>query len=204
MISMTGAVPGHNSGYWVARAATEAFAPAVLTTVLLLLSAFGAQGWPAGLLSAAVVLVFITGGPFTILVVLSRTGRLSDHHVGNRAQRGPVFAGAVVSVLCGLALLALLGAPRQLLALIEATLAGVFLVGFTNLFWKLSAHSAVATFFSAAVIMLYGNSWWPLLLIVPAVGWSRVKLKDHTVAQVVAGTFTGLLIAALFGLLLDA
>jgi len=41
---------------------------------------------------------------------------------------------------------------------------------------------------TGVVIARYGWSWWPVFLSVPLVGWSRVVTKNHTIAQVIAGT----------------
>ncbi|MDQ0871252.1 membrane-associated phospholipid phosphatase [Arthrobacter sp. V1I9] len=52
-----------------------------------------------------------------------------------------------------------------------------------------------------AVLML-GAPWLPLLLLIPAVGWSRVVLRAHTVAQVVAGSlFGGVVMAGIWWVL---
>jgi membrane-associated phospholipid phosphatase len=52
-----------------------------------------------------------------------------------------------------------------------------------------------------AVLML-GPAWLPLLLLIPAVGWSRVVLRAHTVAQVVAGSlFGGIVMAGIWWIL---
>jgi len=40
-------------------------------------------------------------------------------------------------------------------------------------------------------VLILGVQWLPLLLLIPAVGWSRVVLRAHTVAQVVAGALVG-------------
>ena len=40
-------------------------------------------------------------------------------------------------------------------------------------------------------MLILGVQWLPLLLLIPAVGWSRVVLRAHTVAQVVAGALVG-------------
>jgi len=49
---------------------------------------------------------------------------------------------------------------------------------------------------------MFGPAWLPLLLLVPAVGWSRVVLRDHTLGQVIAGSlFGGVVIAGLWWVL---
>ena len=112
-----------------------------------------------------------------------------------REQRRVPLLFAVACVVTGLALLALLGAPRQLLALVIAMFVGLIVTLTITLAWKVSVHAAAA---GAAVILtlVLGPVLvisWPL---VGAVGWSRVRLRDHTLAQVVAGAVMGACIAA--------
>ena len=38
---------------------------------------------------------------------------------------------------------------------------------------------------------MLGPAWLPLLLLVPAVCWSRVVLRAHSLAQVIAGSLFG-------------
>ncbi len=63
------------------------------------------------------------------------------------------------------------------------------IIGFSIIthFWKISGHAMGAAYATGLIIKLFGWGWWPVLLIVPIVGWSRVVRKDHTVAQVIAG-----------------
>jgi membrane-associated phospholipid phosphatase len=59
----------------------------------------------------------------------------------------------------------------------------------------MSGHTAAA----AAVLVICAQTFdgWPLVAapVVALIGWARVRLKDHTVAQVVAGTAFGATIA---------
>jgi membrane-associated phospholipid phosphatase len=68
--------------------------------------------------------------------------------------------------------------------------------------WKVSLHATVAGGAVATVVLLYGP--WLLLLIAPLilVCWSRVKLTDHTVTQVVVGALLGPLVGGAVFLLL--
>lgn len=61
---------------------------------------------------------------------------------------------------------------------------GFFLV---TLFWKISGHAGVAALATGLMISWFGWNWWPVLLIVPLVGWARVKTGNHTVGQVILG-----------------
>jgi membrane-associated phospholipid phosphatase len=187
----------------VARGLTEVFAPAVLAAVLPIVigvhagrTARTGLGW--GLLAS----LFCAIIPYAMILIGVRRGRLSDHHIGVREQRTRPLTLGLLPVLAGLALLALLGAPRELVALVIASFAGGAVATAVNHFWKLSVHAGVAAASAVVLTLAFG----PLLLVtavpVAAVGWSRVRLRDHTTGQVIAGTLIGAVIAGLvFGLL---
>ncbi len=65
----------------------------------------------------------------------------------------------------------------------------VWLVGFflVTTQWKISGHASTLAIATGCIVSWYGWAWWPLLLAVPLVSWARVKTKDHTVLQVIAG-----------------
>lgn len=184
----------------VAQVLTEVFAPAVLVATLILVSSFVPDGFQAGLPFALVAVFFIAVLPFAVVLVLTRRGRLTDHHISRRSQRAPVLGGAIVSVLLGVGVLTAMGAPAGLMTMIISILAGIVLVLLVNLIWKLSAHTAVAVFFAAAMVIFFGP-WGLIAAAMPAgAGWSRVHLGAHTLAQVLAGGAVGLVIGAGFAL----
>ena len=189
---------GTRQSYLAARWVTEAGAPAVLVTVLLLLSSISSVSGIEGVLYGLVAVLFVTALPFLCVVLLARRGRLVDHHISVRTQRAPVLAGACLSLLLGLGVLQLLGAPLQLTFMIVGVLAGILAVLAVNLVWKLSAHAAVASFFMVVMIMLFGWVGLTSAVVPLAVCWSRVHLGAHTTLQVLAGTMVGLLVGAGF------
>lgn len=147
-------------------------------------------GWGLlGCLFAAVIpLVFINYG--------IRRGRWADRHVGPRQQRIIVMVFIIGSVTTGIALMAFLGSPRTMIALITAMLTTLAALLAVTPAWKISVHAAVSSGSVAMLAMTYGP--WLLLAypLVAVVGWSRVELKDHTLAQVLAGTAVGAAVAA--------
>jgi membrane-associated phospholipid phosphatase len=63
--------------------------------------------------------------------------------------------------------------------------------------WQISFHGAAAGALITTTLILCGMSTWPLLTLLPLMGWSQVERGRHTAAQVVAGA---LLAALLYGL----
>ncbi|WP_336713752.1 phosphatase PAP2 family protein [Arthrobacter sp. USHLN218] len=183
-----------------ARFITEAFAPTVLVTFVLATSPLILP--EVTYAEVAVAILFVTALPFATVYLLARHGTLSDHHVGNRSQRGPVMAFTGVSIIVGLWVLSLMDAALAFHRLIFTLLLGLALSMAVNLVWKLSVHAAVAAFFAAMLAsasMPLGLLWGVLPL---AVGWSRVRLGDHSWAQVLAGWASGLAIFAVYMLFL--
>ena len=71
----------------------------------------------------------------------------------------------------------------------------IFLVSVVTYFiryrWKVSAHmSAICSIF--VILLLVDRVFWFIILVLPVVAWSRLKLKAHTPAQVIVGTLLGI------------
>ncbi len=147
-------------------------------------------GWGllAALFTAVLPTLFISRGV--------RRGRWSDRNVGARRPRLLVLAFITASVAAGLILLLVLGAPRLLTGYLAFMLGSVAVLAVITTVWKISIHCAVAAGSVAILALTYG----PLVLLgyglVAVLGWARVEVKDHTVAQVVAGSLLGALAAA--------
>ncbi len=58
-----------------------------------------------------------------------------------------------------------------------------------TLFWKISLHMAMNTIFVLYVNYLFDNKFLILLFFIPFIFWSRLVLKKHSAAQLVAGFF---------------
>lgn len=185
----------------VAVAVSEVFAPAVLVSLFLVLVSTTSAPWPQSALFALVSVGFTTALPLGWVLALVRRGLLTDHHISRREQRAPVLAAAVVSIVVGILVLGLVGAPEAILVAVVSTIAGVVMVLAVNLWWKLSAHSAVAVFVTIGGILVTGPAAVPLALVPAAVGWSRVHLRAHTPLQVLAGYGVGAVIGAFYALL---
>ena len=147
-------------------------------------------GWGllAALFTAVLPTVFISRGV--------RDGRWSDRNVGARRPRLLVLAFITASVAAGLILLLVLGAPPLLTGYLAFMLASVAVLAAISTVWKISIHCAVASGSVTILALTYG----PLVLggyvLVGLLGWARVAVKDHSVAQVAAGSVLGAAAAA--------
>ncbi|MFJ9642720.1 hypothetical protein [Streptomyces sp. NPDC101206] len=184
-----------------ARVLTDALAPAHLVVALLLAvgwhstRSWSGLGW--GLLAA----LFCGVVPIGIIRLGVKRGALTDQHIRVRRQRVVPMVLSLVSVAAAMALGHALGAPREVVALVVAMLVGLVSSLLVTLGWQISLHMSVAGGAVMVLVLAFGT---PLLLAVPAavaVGWSRLVLKAHTPAQVLAGTVLGATTALTFALL---
>jgi len=86
--------------------------------------------------------------------------------------------------------------------MLVATMAGytacALIVQAITRFWKISTHAIGITAPLVALVVLYGWQPLPFTVLIPIVCWSRVYLKAHTIAQVVAGALLGGVTVLLF------
>ncbi len=59
-------------------------------------------------------------------------------------------------------------------------------------YWKISYHIITNTMLIIAISRIFGMEYLVLLIIIPIVAVSRVKLKKHTIMQTIAGFLLGL------------
>ncbi|MEA5454502.1 phosphatidic acid phosphatase [Sinomonas sp. JGH33] len=178
----------------VAKALTEIFSPAVLSASFLIVLGIIAGSWWAGLVAA----FFGAIGPFVGIYVAARAGKVSGHHVRDRAQRLPILIASLASALIGLVILIAIHAPELVIAGLLTVSLGMIVVGVVNAFWKLSIHIAVVAVVTLALAVRV-SPWWAFsLALIPAVAWSRIRLGDHTAAQTWAGALAGAVVVAPF------
>jgi uncharacterized integral membrane protein len=156
-----------------ARWITEALQPPAVVSVQLLFSPLTQAGFPGTMAYGALAALFVCVIPLLLLLVLVKLGKVTDHHVSDRKQRAPVLLMALASIVAGLLVLNAAGAPQSVVAMVLAVVGGV--------------------------VVLAGVS---ISTAITAVGWSRVVLRAHTVAQVVAGSlFGGVVMAGIWWVL---
>ncbi|TDU76156.1 phosphatase PAP2 family protein [Streptomyces sp. KS 21] len=174
-----------------ARVVSDGLAPANMVVALLLLigwhstASWTGLGW--GLLAA----LFCGVVPIGIIASGVRRGALTDQHIRVRRQRVVPMALSLVSVVAGVTLLRFLGAPGEVFTLVVAMLVGLVSSLLVTIGWQISIHMSVAGGAAMILLLVFGPRVLPAALIAAAVAWSRLVLRAHTPAQLLAGTALG-------------
>lgn len=141
---------------------------------------------------------------FLVTFYLAQSGRIDGIFIAVRQQRTRIYILSSVCVLAGFIILYLCKAPPTLMAVFAAgLLAAVIFMGI-NMWWKISLHSAFIAASTTALVILYGWIGSASAVLIPLMGWSRIELKYHSLAQVTTGALLAILIVVvvfyLFGL----
>jgi membrane-associated phospholipid phosphatase len=137
--------------------------------------------------------------PLVYVIWLVRRGELADIHMPQRRSRiKPLGVMTSWLVVC-MVLLSRWGAPAALNLFLVGALLQIGILSLVTLFWQISFHSATISAAAATAVAVGGATMWPIAisLLVPLVGWSRVRLRRHTFRQVTAGCVVGTLVALL-------
>ena len=177
----------------IAKLLTDVLSPAVLIVLVVVPAAVhGAKTPTQAWISAAVAALTGSLIPIAYIIQGVRAGRWTDHHVRVRDQRRLPLTVTLISGTIGCVLLALTGA-REMVAMCVAgisALAVAMVITFVAR-WKVSIHAIVAAGSAAVLTLIFG---WLMVLTWPvaaAIGWSRVRLRDHTAGQVLVGLIIG-------------
>jgi hypothetical protein len=133
--------------------------------------------------------------PLAYVVWLVRKGELADIHMPDRRSRiKPLAVILGWSITC-LLLLYGWGAPPVLIFVVLATLGYMMVMSAVTVFWKISFHSSAVAAAASVGIMATGvTTGWSLiaLTLIPVVVWARIRLRRHTLGQVMAGCVAGM------------
>jgi membrane-associated phospholipid phosphatase len=206
-------LPESTVSYRIAHVLSYAINPLALPPLgfALVLWHFSATGGEIAWIFS-VSTVFFCLVPLAYLLVLIRRGEVATLEVRERSRRLKPFVAGIASYMAGMALMGLTGQTLVPLMMALAVLypLNTVIILLINLRWKISVHAASIAAFVAILLFvistplpdlapagepaLTARMVSPLLLLVPVIMWARVRVRAHTVGQVVAGAIFGLLV----------
>lgn len=134
--------------------------------------------------------------PLFYVLLSIRRGKVSDLDLRTREQRtGPMLV-TIGSLTLASLIIWLAGAPRLMVILALACSAEMVALFLVTRRWKISMHSAAAAGIAVIAWNLLGSTSWPFMVLVVLVAWSRVRLRQHSVAQTILGALLSTVIFA--------
>ena len=145
------------------------------------------------------LIFLVLAGIFVIYEVKNKV--FSDMDVSKREQRPLLFA--VIAGITAIYLISLfyLRAPLVLFVSVWGIMLGIVLATLINTRIKASLHVCSITAVCLTIVRLYYLPFL-ILLIIPIVAWSRIKIKRHSVPEVIAGFFLGIILTVFMYILL--
>lgn len=131
--------------------------------------------------------IFGTVLPMGIIFYMLKKGMLKDAYASDRQTRFKPFMGAVLSYMLGLVALIATSAPDLISVLMAGYLVNTIVMMLITLRWKISIHASGIAGPATYLAYTFGIHLWPVFLLIIPVGWARLKLKAHTMSQVVVG-----------------
>ncbi|OQA51782.1 MAG: PAP2 superfamily protein [candidate division WS2 bacterium ADurb.Bin280] len=164
------------------------FPPLVATVFFVFLTFWYSSDLSEGFSWLVTVSPFLIFVPLIFFAVSYKLGWVSDIDLTERKER-PLFLVVFVSSLLVLSLtLYFLKVPEKFFVYAFSGLIMTAIASIITLYWKISFHTAITGSVVMAILILGGLRFWPLILLAPIVGWSRVILGKHSVWQVTGGT----------------
>ena len=174
--------------------------PTVAFAVLLTMTYLSLLPWSFKLWLLAVVYLFTVLIPWGGVVLYRKAHGWSAAELRHRRRRFVPYLLHIVSYLCCLSIIQNVHMPSFAGALIVASLLLQCGCTVVNIWWKISMHSAAAgaavgALVAYSLLLNYNPVWWLclLLLVAGCVMSSRMVLRQHSLAQVLAGFIYGIL-----------
>lgn len=187
-----------------ALAISLALSPTLLFWILALLSVLQTP-WPSvGLrrtyLQTVIWINFVISSFYGIFLVVKGVTLDADlHHPSVKRSRLLFIAPVATVYLIESIWLSTLGSPQPVTAIFWSIALVLMIFSLISYFWKISHHMEGVTTFALGMIYLFGwlASW--LILLIPIVAWSRLRLNRHTPRQILAGiTFPLIIVAPIY------
>jgi len=178
----------------VAKVISKIMNPFSLCALLFLLVAWAkADSLPALLSWIAVILLFLVVWPPVYVYIRTSSGGGKNKGSKNpmtffRHRQRDVLIIGVTSVVPCVALLIILNASSFLTFSFVVMLAISMSVALLSRFYKASLHLAIVTGAVIVLALTWERTLYPLLAIIPVVGWARYTLGQHNLKQLATGT----------------
>ncbi len=158
----------------------------------------------AKLMISGVILLNTLIVPVLFLFFMLKTGRVSDIQVTRKKERYLPLLVTLIFYVTTYVVLSNLGLSRALLTFLLVGIIALTMSFLVNLFWKISMHmigiSGVFGAFYSLTLQYnldFNNYFIWLFLACGLLGTARIRLNQHTPAQIFSGVLLGFLCGAI-------
>lgn len=130
--------------------------------------------------------------PILVYIFLLNGGVIKDANLIKREDR-PLLFGFTTSLVFAATVISYFLGSHLFFQLHLIVFIFMLTLTFITMFFKISGHMFINTFFIFILNYLYDWKLLGLFLIVPIVAFARLNLKAHTSAEVILGTIVGFL-----------
>jgi len=155
--------------------------------VIILLSVEATAGSDDALKWSLISIALSVLPVFAVVIYMVRQKKLDGIFVNPRQQRSGIYLLATVLAVIACFVLIYLEAPKLLKVTFITGLAAIVVFMVINRFWKISLHTAFVAASVTVMTIVYGAAGALTILLLPPVAWARIRLKQHSPAQVAAG-----------------
>ncbi len=179
--------------YYLARFISTLFVPPVPALFMFVYFSFTIETDPDKMISSVLIstlLVFIF--PIIIFIYLRKEKRISDFDTNQKEQRILPYSLGILLMSAGIIFSFIFKFNNVIILLWIIHFIYMVLLVIITRFWKISAHTlGVAIAFSIFSFHLQVVLTLALFVILLLVGWSRIRLKNHSFKQVLLGGILG-------------
>lgn len=172
----------------LARIISTIFVPPSFTIIVFTIFAFTleTESIPK---SITILVTYLFGfiAPIILFIVFRKRKKIVDLDASVKEERTTPYLISVGFYLTGLIVLIIFNVNIISIAFCFCYISNTLVTILINKHWKISAHAMGAAGPLAAVTYAFGPIALIFSVIVLLVGWSRIQLKVHTTAQVIAG-----------------
>jgi hypothetical protein len=168
--------------------------PAIGFYVTIIFSLFS----PIGLGSIGIFSNIVIGLIFLVLIPIGSNFYFNKKVIDilKKEDRIKPYLISIVSYLTSSAIFWLLNSHVMfLISMSYLFVASV--VSVVNIFWKISAHTAGVAGPTTALVYVYGTTLLPIYVLTLLTFWVRLKMKAHSISQLIAGIIVAIFITSI-------
>jgi len=173
---------------WIARVISVLLVPPSFTLIIFILFAIHLETEQVKII-VTILVAFFFGfiAPIILFLKFRKRGLIIDLDASVKEERTLPMAITISFFIIGIIILIIFKVNIISIAFWFCYISNTLITIFINKQWKISAHTMGAAGPLAALFFVFGPVALIFSILTILVGWSRIRLKCHTIMQVITG-----------------